>query len=137
MMSGSAVRMMTTWFHACHSIGESGHGAPAGEDTMLDITTHAAASVTVCGLTISTNAPGATAHSHVEGVGIDNYGGVTITVGDGLDIHTQLSAADFLVWMFDTMEPAAVVAAVGTAVWESRHGDAHTRRAITEELRGV
>ena len=104
---------------------------------MLDITTHAAASVTVSGLTISTDAPGAVAHAHVEGVNVDNYGGVTITVGDGLDIHTQLSAADFLVWMFDTMEPAAVVAAVGTAVWESRHGDGHTRRAIVEELRGV
>ena len=104
---------------------------------MLDITTYAASSVGVCGLIISTNAPGATAHAHVEGVGIDNYGGVTVTVGDGLDIHTQLSAAEFLAWMFDTMEPAAVVAAVGTAVWESRHGDAHTRNAIIEELRGV
>ena len=104
---------------------------------MLDITTQAAASVTVAGLTISTDAPGAVAHAHVEGVNVDTYGGVTITVGDGLDIHTQLSAADFLSWMFDTMDAPAVASAIGTAVWESRHGDAHTRNAITEELRGA
>jgi len=104
---------------------------------MLDITTHAAASVTVCGITIHTDAPGATAYGIVESVSVDRAGSFTISVGDGLDIHTQLTATDMLVWLFDTMDAPAVVSTISTAVWESRHGDGHTRRAITEELRGV